>query len=318
MFWRRLALLLSLAALASLSAAEPKGELSHSALFGPNTEFAYFAASKALQITDTPDAPAYDPAHAAMLAQCSMLSYVTDRAFIENALARAKFDRLQYFEQKGTFAFLAESADALLVVFRGTESSDTADLLTDAKFLLADYAGIGQAHTGFIEALALVEADIDAAVAARQANSHKRVWAAGHSLGGALATLWAIPRRDRVHAIYTFGSPRIVDRAMAAHLQDGFPLFRVVNNNDLIPRLPPPPLYRHIASTHYLDSVGHLSIDPPAKERFRQRVKGHTSFATKLLREHWAQANFNAIPSDNIVDHSPLRYAEALIALDEK
>ncbi len=296
-------------------AAGAEGDLAHDALFGPNTSFPYFAEASALRSPSEDSALA---ANAAMLAQCSLLCYVDDRPFVENAFARARFDRLQYFDRKGTFALLAESEADLLLVFRGTESSDTADIRTDSQFLMSDYRGLGPAHSGFIHALAEVSDEIDAAIATRQAVKTKRIWVAGHSLGGALATLWGLAHPGEIEGVFTFGAPRLAGKRIAAGLGSKLPLYRFVNDNDAIPRLPPPSRYRHIGSTYFLNCDGALLVDPPELKKLQQRFRGHRNFFGTLVRDHWTQSDFQTIPSDYIVDHSPVRYAQTLIALANK
>lgn len=68
----------------------------------------------------------------------------------------------------------------------------------------------------------------------------------GHSLGGALATLAAYKAlfyqsSVELTALYTFGSPRTVQRPLAEAIDRELSgkLYRVVNSIDVIPRLPP-------------------------------------------------------------------------------
>ncbi|WP_346290615.1 lipase family protein [Sphaerothrix gracilis] len=81
----------------------------------------------------------------------------------------------------------------------------------------------------------------------------------GHSLGGALATLAAYKALiyRQVTGLYTFGSPRVVQRPLAEAINTDLAgrLHRVVNHNDVVPRLPPrlPPLidFHHIDERVY-------------------------------------------------------------------
>jgi hypothetical protein len=69
----------------------------------------------------------------------------------------------------------------------------------------------------------------------------KKLWIAGHGLGGALAALagaMATWENDlEVAGVYTFGSPCVADAAFAANYP--VPLYRFENRNDLITYLPP-------------------------------------------------------------------------------
>ncbi len=291
---------------------DPPGPLSHAALFAPNTTFPYFERINRLHATDE---PVFDPRNAAMLAQCSMLIYVEDRQFIMDTLAKAFLGQTEFFDYGGTYAFIAEGREDIVIAFRGTETGDKIDYLTDAKFLQTDFAGLGRAHSGFVAAYELVKEPIAAELAKRLAKGDKRVWATGHSLGGALATLWSLDNPSLAHGIYTIGSPRVVDGKLARVAGEQPNFFRLVNNNDIIPRLPGPPFYQHIGSTYYITAQQELIVDPPRGKLWKSRWKGHRKFLAKLLEEHWSQRDFRAIPSDYFVDHSPRLYVEALFEI---
>jgi alpha-beta hydrolase superfamily lysophospholipase len=65
----------------------------------------------------------------------------------------------------------------------------------------------------------------------------------GHSLGAALATLAAARRAPK--ALYTFGSPRVGNAAFIASLGN-IPIYRVVDDRDLVATVPPEALgFRH-------------------------------------------------------------------------
>lgn len=75
----------------------------------------------------------------------------------------------------------------------------------------------------------------------------RKLWVAGHSLGGALANLFSAQMvndypgsEDAIGGVYTFGQPRVGDLQYAQFVNEkmGQRFFRFVNGNDLIPRLP--------------------------------------------------------------------------------
>ncbi|EDY84628.1 Lipase family [Verrucomicrobiia bacterium DG1235] len=292
------------------------GALSHEYLFAPNKTFPYFESVSQLDATS----PAtYSPQNAAMLAQCSMLIYVKEPDFIEEKLTSAGFTDIQFFDTLGTYAFLAESPEHIVITFRGTETGDQTDYFTDAKFLHRDFTENGRAHAGFLDALSHVQDALQTSLASRlEAAPNKTVWLAGHSLGAALATLFGIQNFDSVDAIYTIGSPRSVNKSLAEHWHESLPIFRVVNNNDIITRLPGPPFYQHIGPTYFLAADGQLITDPPKPRVWRERLKGHGKLTKRLFEEHWSEKDFTAIPSDYFVDHSTRLYTEHLIALAQK
>jgi hypothetical protein len=80
--------------------------------------------------------------------------------------------------------------------------------------------------------------------AEKQTDEHATLRLAGHSLGGALATLLALdtvangvfPRP----VVYTFASPAVGDKLFAGRYDAAVPdSWRIANRNDIIPHLPP-------------------------------------------------------------------------------
>ena len=186
----------------------------------------------------------------------------------------------------------------IVVAFRGTEMDKPLDFFTDVNFkpapfeflaergAPADARGAGCAHAGFLRAYESVRARVFAAVddvieAEKLARARDdddddarddsisgpdrgnsaawHVFVTGHSLGGALATLFACElgrsargpaaarRRDVTVTMYNFGSPRVGDGAFC----DAYNAFvpdsvRVVNRADLVPTLPALLGYRHV------------------------------------------------------------------------
>ena len=90
----------------------------------------------------------------------------------------------------------------------------------------------------------------------------------GHSLGGALALLCAhrlALQTVPIHSVHTFGQPRVGDHAFAAAYDSllGDRTYRVVNQNDVVPRLPGVLLgYQHAGHLAFLNGAGRLVGDP--------------------------------------------------------
>lgn len=287
-------------------------ELSHEALFAPNKSFPYFEDSRLPRKTSP---KAFDIEIARFLAEASLLAYVKEEPFIEAALSSAGFSETRFFSNEGTFAFLAIRDDDLVLIFRGTESADQSDYLTNAKIIQTAFLDYGTAHRGFVEALDWVSGDIDAAAAGLLKQKPRNLWVGGHSLGGALATLYALQKPESISAVYTMGAPRVGGIRLAENTDKHVTLYRLVNDNDLIPRLPTPPLYKHSGSTYFITSSLELVIDPPFAQKWESRRKGHVKLIETLYQDHWSEGDFQAIPSDYLVDHSPRLYAEALAAI---
>src|SRR5438128_392078 len=137
------------------------------------------------------------------------------------------------------------------LVFRGTLG--LADIITDAEFVLDDWLpNAGQVHIGFRDALQKVWARIEA----RLAGFPHPVFYAGHSLGAALATLASARaiiegKLPRPAALYTFGSPRVGNATFTARLRSVYHC-RVVNDNDIVATVPPPPFFRHDGELYHI------------------------------------------------------------------
>ena len=297
----------------SMAVAEDASSLSHEFLFAPNKDYPYFETANQLNIDRS---KAFDIETAAFLAQCSYLAYVRDTDFISATLAQADFQNTQFFDQNGSFAILAQNDNSLLLIFRGTETGDKTDYLTDAKIIQREFADHGTAHSGFISALAEIEDEISQAIQDAQEALERPIWITGHSLGGALSTLYGIKYPTKVSGIYTFGAPRIGGKRLAESAKKlNTPLFRVIHDNDMIARLPTPPFYHHIGSTYFLTSSAELVVDPASSKKRESRLSGHSEYIKRLYNEHWTKGDFNAIPSDYFADHSPRLYSDVLIGL---
>ena len=150
-----------------------------------------------------------------------------------------------------TQGFIAVNDENILAAFRGTES-------------LPDWLGNLQAvkdpgpwrrtdvHEGFQDAFLVAALKIGETIG--RMRKTQRVWVTGHSLGGALAVLLAATMRESslpVHGLYTFGAPRVGDQRFAGRLNrelEGAAHWRVVNEGDLVPHVPPESLFSHAGS----------------------------------------------------------------------
>ncbi|HEX2167038.1 MAG TPA: alpha/beta fold hydrolase [Longimicrobiales bacterium] len=136
---------------------------------------------------------------------------------------------------------LAETDDALFVVFRGTEADpprldfELRDIWIDLSFVMVDYM-----HNGFNASARRV---IDLVRGEIESTPGKRVWLTGHSLGGALATMTAqllhAESGITVDGVYTYGSPRVFGDVMATRFDETFGARsqRWVNNRDPVPHV---------------------------------------------------------------------------------
>ncbi len=114
-------------------------------------------------------------------------------------------------------------------------------------------------HNGFYRASESVYARVKASLR-RHLVSGRRLWLAGHSLGGAVATLTALRLKldgITITGLYTYGAPRAGDKKFAAlysRLGLGKRTHRVVNHRDRVARLPViARRWKHVGRWHYMD-----------------------------------------------------------------
>lgn len=134
--------------------------------------------------------------------------------------------------QSGVRPFGDEAVAVLC--FRGTGS--IRDWLSNIQAVQRNVEG-AEVHSGFQAAFDAVrpaiQEQLDPLLAAG-----RTLYVTGHSLGGALALVATREMgSDSFGACYTFGSPRVGRFEFARFIKT--PIYRVVNANDLVPRVPP-------------------------------------------------------------------------------
>lgn len=119
-----------------------------------------------------------------------------------------------------------------IVAFRGTSS--IRDWMTDADFIRVNHV-----HRGFQRAFDSIAISLLEVLGEYEG---KPVIFTGHSLGGAQAVLaaWGFAQHHPGTQVYTFGQPRVGDSVLAAQCKEKFGAqhFRLVNQEDIVPRVP--------------------------------------------------------------------------------
>ncbi|MFJ6774261.1 lipase family protein [Kitasatospora sp. NPDC091257] len=246
----------------------------------------------------------YSLPHAYWMARAAGLA-VLDRAGIEDRAHAWGFDEVRHFESTHRMPFPIEdtqaytmASDRMIVTgFRGTEVLKIYDWLTDVDTPpVPGPANKGFVHYGFHQALQSVYPQIRDTVQELRSDGQS-VWFTGHSLGGALAMLagarWYFEEPRRLpDGVYTFGQPRTCERLLAGAHNAAFRdrCYRFVNNNDIVPRLPPEPAYTHVDALRYFDADGELHEAMPLIAGLQDRVKGYRQdmFApeTDAIKDH--------------------------------
>lgn len=180
--------------------------------------------------------------------------------------------RSAYFDRGNIQGYWVASDGIALLAFRGTDN--LGQWIRDAR-ILPDVHPWGRVHRGFARGLAEVEVDLEAfdAVAAKA----RTVWLTGHSLGGALAVLAAVRMmlRGIETSVMTFGQPRVGLGDFQGRFDTHLPgrLIRVINQSDIVARLPPGLIYRHcgqvkrIVRPGVLEARGRRTLSPPVLDQ---------------------------------------------------
>lgn len=264
----------------------------------------------------------YIPRVAAFLADCAALAYA-DREAVAAALGQAaeggdRLDWVEVFSAEGTQGYVAGFRACIVVAFRGTER-DYRDILTDLDFWPDPVEAVegmgGRVHGGFLAALNAVRGDIRKAIV--RDGLATPVYFTGHSLGGALAVLAAaacagsLTLMDRRFAVYTYGAPRVGDRAFVQAMRDfaHVPVYRHTNTADIVPWVPPFTLcFRHGGAHIHLSEDGRVLRAPGLARYLGSMV---TALIPDLLRaRHWT----GMLPLRLFTDHAIDAYRRKLRA----
>jgi triacylglycerol lipase len=189
-------------------------------------------------------------------------------------------------------------ADNVIAAFRGT--ADLRNWLTDldCEFVLENDCRI---HAGFARALESVREKTLAGIfqAAQTCQGRPRLWLTGHSLGGALAMLfaWRVVERYRrlpFSGVYTFGQPRVGNAVFRDRYHDsglrGL-TFRVVHSADIVPHVPfLLGLYRHAGHEIFYSDSGRWREEAPFLWKAGSEAAAHlhrlTRFRAAALADH--------------------------------
>ena len=189
-----------------------------------------------------------------------------------------------------TQLFIAYDKDNIFISFRGTK--DFGDWIINAGISFTRITH-GRVHAGFNRALDSVWDQIIQILVAIQTTGQS-IWITGHSLGGALAVLTAERltyfvdpiRQWKLNGLYTFGQPRVgdIDFVTALELKIKDRYFRLVNDNDIVTRIPDRfNKYQQSGILKFFDSRGVLHDDMSYWSEFLERIKGDLDQKIALL-----------------------------------
>jgi Lipase (class 3) len=202
-----------------------------------------------------PAAEGGNAVNAVALCNAALLTY-SAQADVKRFRAKWEFEEPRILRGFLTQGFVARRGHIVVLAFRGTEPINADDWLSNVNFhqrrlarvkeAVADVPGL--VHGGFANGLDEVSAEMCKAVEELARGEETRLFATGHSLGGALAVLAAalfhFGFRQKIAGVFTYGQPRVGDPAFSTAFDQalGAVTFRYVNDLDVVPHVPPPRL----------------------------------------------------------------------------
>jgi len=182
---------------------------------------------------------------ASNLSNASVLSRIARAVYADDALGdfpflEKSFDEIITFRGERVFGLVASDSRNVVMTFRGKD--DDQQLAEFLAYSQTEWIE-GRAHGGFVRLLNSVWEQVLAALYDAK-EVEKTLWVTGHSVGGSLAILAAqrlVHEGFEPHMVVTFGAPRVLDPEAAKAFS--VPLYRVINNEDAVPRLLWPTLF---------------------------------------------------------------------------
>jgi len=253
----------------------------------------------------------FSPVNAWWLSEAATLVYA-DEDFVRSRFKKAGLKNVVFFNKDSTQCFVASNDKYALAVFRGSEiwkkkekfdfGKVIADLMTDVDIRLVKWEQGGKVHRGFKNSLDEVWDDLIILIEKLRRKGLK-IWFGGHSLGAALATL-AADRYSNTAGVYTIGSPRVGDSDFRDryHVQ----AYRIVNNSDIVTKVPPAGFYRHVGEIRFIDGHGSVHDRIPEAERENLEVKHEPR--DNYVPDDQFRGGLQGFVPDAFRDHVPLIY----------
>ena len=230
-------------------------------------------------------------------AQAHLFAKLSDIAYLNIKHAEEPFAQLgftcSFINNNGSQAYLLKNAVDLVVVCRGTEPAEFADIKSDLNAaMVPSSTGIGKVHKGFKESVDNIWPELEDQL--KVFGKTRTIWCTGHSLGAAMATLLAyrLQRTDdcpNPKALFTYGSPKVGNSKYVSQIESiGLLHFRFVNNADIVARVPPWP-YKHFGGMFYMNHYGNIrsmSYSQVSKDNYRGFVKGIKNKKINFFSNH--------------------------------
>ena len=235
---------------------------------------------------------------------CKLSEYVYKPAEEFMAQIKREFGLYSEFSSvNGSDVAVCWDSTRVIIVCRGTQATSWNDIKADLKSYKTKFQDICYTHDGFKDE---VEKNSKWAIKVAQDNSMntKVISVCGHSLGGAMAHLFALYIEHELSnscKLFTYGSPRVGGLSFKkAWNSCNIEAHRFRNNNDVVPGVPFYIMnYMHVGKLHYINHYGNIR-----KMTYWQRLKDK-------LRGRW-RALQKGQPFDGVFDHSITLYSKKI------
>ena len=157
-------------------------------------------------------------------------------------------------DKTGAFAFVFKKEKTLYFVFRGT--NDFQDVMIDLNFILVPFDEGNKkckVHRGFMTQFSVLKDPILKTIC-EHAKNIETIKCIGHSLGGALATLFAgyiASLHLKINVLcHTFGSPRVGNKNYAIWFKQNVSssnCVRIMNKKDPVAQIPISVYFHHVS-----------------------------------------------------------------------
>ena len=201
------------------------------------------------------------------------------------ATTLSEFEDTPHFDDTGYIA-LDDTNKIIVLAIRGSVSKQNWQADWDMIRTRINFCHECHVHRGFKNSWEEIkDAVMSNMKKAAELHPDYRIIVTGHSLGGAIATLGAgeLRRIDdhfrNTTELYTFGSPRVANEEAAMWLSAQSDLsWRITNEDDLVPRLPPRALgYHHVLPEFWISRNG----DDPASGDFEWANREDSSWGNE-------------------------------------
>ncbi len=226
-----------------------------------------------------------------LFAELSYIAYMP-RADAGRHAMEFGFPETRFYDEDGAQAYIFANERDAVVACRGTEPHDWRDVEADLNALSVLAETAGRVHRGFKSEVDHLWPRLEHALT----SNRKPLWFTGHSLGGAMAAICAGRCKlsfieSNPQALFTYGAPRVGDRRYVNYVRLEY--YRWVNNNDIVPRVPPAWFgYRHAGTEMYLDRRYRLR-KVTGWRRFRDRWWGFVGGVRRWQIDHFSDHNLS-------------------------